>query len=113
LEHTSKLPGAGNNVGGSQGDYNSVGLVTGGMEDSHETEMSTFRGGSNVIGEIATQRSIFNATGGGSANRGFQGTLRNQAPTSRKLFPNAKSLDRQHIDELGSDDEEEIPSSAF
>lgn len=72
--------------------------------------MSSFRG-SNVMGEIATQRSVFNVAGG--ANRAFQGTLRNQVSTSRKLFPGANSPSHQHIDEFDDEDEEETPSSAF
>lgn len=58
------------------------------------------------MGESATQRSAF-----GGGNRVFQGTLRNQAGTSRKLFQAASP--GQQIDEDDDEDEEETPSSAF
>ena len=41
IESTSKIPGVTVTGGGN---YNTVGVLTQGVEDSHETDMNSFRG---------------------------------------------------------------------
>ena len=78
------------------------------LDQSHDTEMSSFRGGAmSSIGDIATQRSIYSSHGGAKS---FKGTLRN---TTRKL--NAQNDDKACfvIGEFDEDEDmSETPSTA-
>lgn len=78
------------------------------LEESHDTEMSSFRGnGMNSIGDIATQRSFYSSHGGAKS---FKGTLRN---TIRNL--NSQNEDKACfvIGEFDEDEDmSETPSTA-
>ena len=83
------------------GEYGSItgrnmqfGVLT---EESHETDLSSFRGNMHSVSDIGTQRTVFGATG-----RVFQGTLRSQTNNLKQEFP--------QDDEDDQNDEEQTPA---